>query len=167
VRIFEGGEQPTAAELQGFEFRGYNTPKIMALLGIRKFIKAFFVAEGATFGCNTPAAQNDLDKEWTAKPSDEQPKRFGFFEVDPVSGGAGPEGPAHALLLDYGRGHNRWYELSRFLRDYVVRVDPGSDALLLGKAYAKLGPIRIPVSFFLLERLRRTTSPIELPPAGG
>jgi hypothetical protein len=167
VRIFEAGEQPAVGELRGFEFRGYNTPKIMGLLGIRKFIKAFFVAEGGTFGCNTPAAQDGLEEEWKARPSDQKPKRFGFFEVDPVSGGTGDDGPAHALLLDYGRGHNRWYELSRVLRDYLVRVDPGSDALLLGKAYAKLGPIRIPVSFFLLERLRRTTSPIELPPPGG
>jgi hypothetical protein len=83
-----------------------------------------------------------------------------------VAGGAGDRGPAHALLLDYGRGHNRWYELSSVLRDYLVRVNPGSDELLLGKAYAKLGPVRIPVSYFLLERFRPIASPIELPDSG-
>ena len=36
------------------------------------------------------------------------------------------------------------------LRDYVVRVEPGSDELLLGKAYLA----RFRVGFFLLERRR-------------
>ena len=133
----------------------------MSLLGIQKFIKAFFLDQETAYGCNTPVAQNGLDQEWQAKPHDSDPKRFGFFEVDPTDSPGG--GPSHALLLDYGRGHNRWYELSRVLRDYLVRVDSGSDELLLGKAYAKLGPIRIPVSFFLLERFRPIGSPIELP----
>jgi hypothetical protein len=167
VRIFEAGEAPSAEAICGYEFRGFNTPRIMALFGIRKFIKAFFVTEAAAFGCNTPAAQNGLDTEWQAKPHDTDPKRFGFFEVDPGEGGAGDHGPSHALFLDYGRGHNKWYELSRVLRDYLVRVDPGSDQLLLGKAYAVIGPLRIPVSFFLLERFRPIASPIELPDAGG
>jgi hypothetical protein len=35
-----------------------------------------------------------------------------------------------------------------------VRVDPGSDELLLGKAYFAIGSARIPVGFFLLERRR-------------
>ena len=166
MRIFEAGEAPAAQAICGYEFRGFNTPKIMALFGIRKFIKAFFLSEDTAFGCNTPAAQNGLEGEWQAKPHDTDPKRFGFFEVDPVDGGAAQRGPTHALLLDYGRGHNKWYELSRVLRDYVVRVDLGSDELLLGKAYAAIGPLRIPVSFFLLERLRPIGSPIELPGAG-
>ena len=36
----------------------------------------------------------------------------------------------------------------------MVRADPGSDELLLGKAYFAVGPARIPVGFFLLERRR-------------
>ena len=36
----------------------------------------------------------------------------------------------------------------------MVRVDPGSDELLLGKAYFATGPARIPVGFFLLEQRR-------------
>ena len=125
MRIFEGGEAPSAEAVCGYEFRGFNTPKILALFGIRKFIKAFFLDQETAYGCNTPAAQDGLGQEWQAKPQDSDPKRFGFFEVDPEDSGAG--GPAHALLLDYGRGHNKWYQLSRVLRDYLVRVDPGSD----------------------------------------
>ena len=64
----------------------------------------------------------------------------------------------HALLLDYGRG-NPWYDPSRQLRDYLVRCVPGSDDLLLGKAYMALGPWRIPATFFLLERHRPLPGP--------
>jgi hypothetical protein len=37
------------------------------------------------------------------------------------------------------------------LRDYLVRL---SDDLYLGKAYVALGPGRLPVSYFVLERHR-------------
>jgi hypothetical protein len=40
-----------------------------------------------------------------------------------------------AALLDYSRGGNRGYDIARVLRDYLVRVEPGSDELLLGKAF--------------------------------
>jgi hypothetical protein len=41
-----------------------------------------------------------------------------------------------------------------------VRVNRGSDELLLGRARFEVGPVRIPVGFFLLERRR----PFELGP---
>ena len=61
-----------------------------------------------------------------------------------------------ALLLDYGRGQNPLLDASKVLRDYLVRIDPDSDDLLLGKAYLALGPTRVPSNFFLLERHRPT-----------
>jgi hypothetical protein len=161
ARLFESGEQPSVEALKGYEFRGFNQPWLMALLGIRKFIKAFFVADGASFGCNTPVQGNDVHGDWLAKPDDANPKRFGFFSVSRVEG-ARP-GSGNALLLDYSRGRNRWYEPARLLRDYVVRVDRGSDELLLGRAYAALGPIRIPLSYFLLERHRPIAAELRLP----
>ena len=153
--VFAAGSPPDVAALTGFEFRGYNQPRTAALLGIRKFIKAFYLdRSGQPFGCNTPVAQNGLAGEWLPRPSAEQPKRYAFFRVEP----ADPDAPAglrhNAVLLDYGRGGNRSYDIARILRDYLVRVDPGSDDLLLGKAYFVMARASLASSFFLIERYR-------------
>jgi hypothetical protein len=161
-RLFSAGELPCARSLVGYEFRGFNHPPLMSLLGIRKFIKAFFTVGDVTFGCNTPVEQNGLDGEWLAEPSEANPRRYGFFCVAAADRPDGDE-PGQALLLDYGQGHNKPYDPSGLLRDYVVRVDPGSNELLLGKAYLALGPVRVPVCFFLLERYRPTAVPPQLP----
>jgi hypothetical protein len=41
--VFAAGSPPDVLALTGFEFRGYNQPRAAALLGIRKFIKAFYL----------------------------------------------------------------------------------------------------------------------------
>ena len=153
--VFAAGSPPDAAALTGFEFRGYNQPRAAALLGIRKFIKAFYLdRSGQPFGCNTPVAQNGLAAEWLPKPSAEQPKRYAFFRVEPADPDA-PDGQRHgAVLLDYGRGGNHAYDIARILRDYLVRVEPGSDDLLLGKAYFTVAGARLASAFFLIERYR-------------
>ncbi len=154
-RIFRAGETPSVEGILGFEYRGYNHPRMMSLLGIRKFIKGFFKSElGETFGCNTPVVQNELDGEWVCKGDDARPKRFGFFRVAPVDPESKDNEYLHSLLLDYGRGGNPIYDPSKVIRDYLVRVEPGSDDLLLGKAYLALGPMRPASNFFLLERHR-------------
>jgi hypothetical protein len=167
-----GGETPSLHALVGYEYRGYNVAPALALLGIRKFIKAFFTApngaedEGRRYGCNTPVVQNGLNGPWTAKPSEAAPRRYAFFSVEPVDSEARDNAYLHALLLDYGHGGNKPYDPSRQLRDYLVRCVPGSDDLLLGKAYTALGPWRIPATFFLLERHRPLPGPIALPRPG-
>lgn len=154
-RRFSAGELPSVPSLIGYEFRGFNHPPLMSLLGIRKFIKAFFTGSGdGAFGCNTPVEQNGLDGEWLAEPNEDNPRRYGFFRVGAADRPDGGVDGGQALLLDYGKGHNKPYDPSGLLRDYVVRIDPGSDDLLLGKAYLALGPVRVPVCFFLLERYR-------------
>ena len=151
--IFAAGGPPDVAALVGFEFRGWNQPRATALLGIRKFIKAFYLdGGGRPFGCNTPVAQNSLDGEWLPRPSAERPKRYAFFQVDGADPEAADESRHRAVLLDYGRGGNRGYDVSRILRDYLVQVEPGSDDLLLGKAYFVVGGRRLASSYFLIER---------------
>lgn len=59
-----------------------------------------------------------------------------------------------AMLLDYGRGGNRAYDIAKIIRDYVVRIEPGSDDLLLGKAYFVVAGARLASSYFLIERYR-------------
>lgn len=148
-RIFATGEAPSFDGMAGWEFRVWNAaPALLAALRLRKLIKVFFRdSAGGPAGCNTLVAQNGLEGPWTAKP-DGRPTRFAFFRV------TRDERHPHALLLDYGRVRGR-LSLLNGLRDYVVRVQPGSDDLLLGKAYYGAGPLRIRVIWFLLERHRR------------
>jgi hypothetical protein len=153
--VFASGGPPEVSALTGFEFRGYNQPRAAALLGIRKFIKAFYLDRaGQPFGCNTPVAHNGLQAEWVARPSPERPKRYAFFQVQPPDPGASDPLLHDAALLDYGRGGNRVYDIARILRDYLVRVEPGSDELLLGKAYFILAGTRLAHTYFLIERYR-------------
>ena len=154
--VFAAGGPPDVGALTGFEFRGYNHPRSTALLGIRKFIKAFYLdGTGHPAGCNTPVAQNGLDAEWLPRPSAEHPKRYAFFQVQSPDPAAPDELRHGAALLDYGQGGNRAYDVARILRDYVVRVDPGSDELLLGKAYFVIAGARLAHTYFLIERYRR------------
>jgi hypothetical protein len=153
--VFAAGSPPDITSLTGFEFRGYNQPRAAALLGIRKFIKAFYLdGAGRPFGCNTPVSQNGLDGEWLARPAPDAPKRYAFFQVEPARPGAPDSLQRGAALLDYGRGGNRAYDIARILRDYLVRVEPGSDELLLGKAFFVVAGRRLAHSYFLIERYR-------------
>jgi hypothetical protein len=153
--VFAAGDPPDIAALTGFEFRGWNHPRLAAVLGIRKFMKAFYLDRAERpFGCNTPVTQNGLHADWLPRPSPDRPRRYAFFLVEPASPAA-PDPRRHgAALLDYGRGGNPAYEVARILRDYLVRVEPGADDLLLGKAFFAVGGARLASSFFLIERYR-------------
>ncbi len=155
------GVTPEIEALLGWEFRGINCtprgmPPIARLAGIQKFVKGMFRAEdGRAMGYNTPVVQNVLDGRWHTRPSDEAPRRFGFYEVAAVDAAARDNAYLHALLLDYGKGGNPAWDVSRGLRDYLVQLDAGEPDRLIGKAYYAAGPARIGVGFFLLERWRR------------
>jgi hypothetical protein len=153
--VFQRGTTPDLAKLVGWEFRGTNTPAFAKLLGIKKFIKGFFRRDGEVWGYNTPVAQNGIHAEWLPRPSDSAPKRFGFYRVDHVDPTSRDNHYLHAVLLDYGRGDNPRTDPSQTLRDYVVQVDPDNPDLYLGKAYVAAGPLRIPTSFFLIERFHK------------
>ena len=148
------GETPDPEALAGWEYRGTNIGFWTKRSPILKFIKGFYKdATGQVFGYNEPVVQNGRQSPWIAKPSDDDPKRFGFYKVVHVDPTGRDNLYLHALLLDYGQGDNPFYDASKRLRDYIVRVNPGSDDLLLGKAYLKLNRFRLPtLSFFLLER---------------
>jgi hypothetical protein len=160
------GETPSLPALVGYEYLGYNLAPATDLLGIRKFIKAFFeVPDGLVFGCNTPVAQNGLHGPWKARPSEAAPRRYAFFSVSPVEPEARDNEYLHALLLNYAHGGNPLFDPSALLRDYLVRCVPSSDDLLLGKAYMALGPARIVAGYFVRERYRPLSAPIKLPSA--
>jgi hypothetical protein len=159
--IMRRGEAPSVDALAGWEWRGMNTMPWAPLAGIKKFIKGFYkTAAGWVYGYNEPTVQNRLDQPWIAKPNDLDPKRFGFFLVEPVDAASRDNRYLNSVLLDYGRGQNGLLDPTQTLRDYLVRVHPGSDDLLLGTAYVALGPVRRGVpggSYFVLERHKPTT----------
>ncbi|MEO6775101.1 MAG: hypothetical protein ABI467_19200 [Kofleriaceae bacterium] len=158
--VFQRGAMPDLDALVGWEFRGINHLPLNALnlayaIGIKKFMKGFYKGEdGRVMGYNIPVGRNALDGRWHLKPSDTEPKRFGFFEVAPVDPTARDNEYLHALLFDYGKGGNPKRDPSNGLRDYLVQVDPVNPDLFLGKAYFAIGPARLAMSFFILERHR-------------
>jgi len=147
---FMRGGTPDFDDLVGWEFRGINhlplnVVPIAQLAGIKKFVKGFYQAEdGRVMGYNRPVGRNALDGRWNIAA-----KRFGFYEVHEVDATSRDNEYLHAVLLDYGRGGNKPLDPTSVLRDYVVQL---GDDLYLGKAYAALGPLRIPSNFFILER---------------
>ena len=163
-QAFQRGTTPDVEALVGWDFRGINAtpagaPPLARLAGIQKFVKGMFRAEdGRVMGYNSPVVQNVLDGRWRTRPSDIAPKRFGFYEVAPVDPTARDNHYLHALLLDYSKGGNAAWDVTRGLRDYLVQVDEGKPDLLLGKAYYAVGPARVSVGFFILERFRRGPS---------
>ena len=162
------GETPSLSGIIGYEYRGYNIAPTTALLGIRKFIKAFFTTrDGEVYGCNTPVAQNGLNGPWIARPSEAAPRRYAFFSVTPVDPEARDNAISACFAYRLRAGWQPTLRPSRYLRDYLVRCVPGSDDLLLGKAYMAFGPARVPASFFMLERYRPLSGPIALPASAG
>ena len=144
------GEPPTASELVGREFRGTNVPATSRLLGIRRFIKGFEEAEGGqVIGYNRRVRGGSLSSPWTAGTWRGR-KRFGYFTVSPVDPVARDHRYPNALLLDYGSGMNGRGDPTAVLRDYLVRTPSGP---LLGQAFVAVGPLRVPVGYFVLEPL--------------
>jgi hypothetical protein len=168
-RAMQRGATPDVEALLGWEFRGINTtppgsPPIARLAGIQKFVKGMFrAADGRAMGYNSPCVQNALDGRWHTRPSDEAPKRFGFYELTPVDPTGRDNHYLHALLIDYGKGGNPAWDITGGLRDYLVQVDEHNPDLFLGKAYAAIGPARLPLGCFVLERFRRGPSSVDAP----
>lgn len=153
-RSFRAGRGPALASLVGFEWRGYNTSRVTRLLGIQKFIKGFFETS-AVEGYNIPVVQNGLFAPWIDKPHPSNPRRYAFYLVKPGDEDSPDKDHAGAALLDYGAStRNPRLAIPRLLRDYLVQVDEANPDLLLGKAYLVVGGLRIPASYFVLERLR-------------
>jgi hypothetical protein len=160
-QVFVRGTTPELSALVGWEFRGINHLPLndylplAQLVGIKKFVKGFFTGEdGRVMGYNIPVGRNVLDGRWHLKPTDREPKRFGFYQVAPVDPTVRDNTYLHAVLLDYSKGGNAKLDPTNGLRDYVVQVDPDNPDLFLGKAFYAVGPLRIPTNFFILERHR-------------
>ncbi|MCK6509324.1 hypothetical protein L6R29_05055 [Myxococcota bacterium] len=159
-RLFAQGTHPPLESLDGWEFRGWNTNPLTRPLMIRKFRKGFCFqsglhAEGEMIGYNVSVRQNGMRDPHLALPNELDAFRHGYFLVTPYTGG-GLEPHRDALLLDYQRGPiGSPLHPGRVLKDFVVQLLPDDPDLLLGKAYAQIGPLSVFVSFFVLERYNR------------
>jgi hypothetical protein len=158
-RVFREADGPAPEALIGWEWRGFNTPWWTRMLGIQKFIKAFDTTTRGVEGYNVRVGQRGLDAPWTQKPSPDEPRMFGFFDVTRVDPKSRDARYPRALLLNYGTSpRNRLHKVDdltmKVLRDYVVQPDPRDPNVMLGKAYIALGPLRLYSNFFVIERLR-------------
>ena len=150
-------EKPRWDGLMGFEFRGWNCARWVQP---KKFVKGFFFGtrqgeQGVPLGYNIPVARDTLfggyrpDRAWQLLPDEGHPKHERFFTVGEIDPAARDKKYPEALLLDY-RPAERWTPL----RDYLKQL---TDDLFIGKAYLAGGPLRLPVSYFILERFREAS----------
>ncbi len=168
-RILRAGRSPDVRSLAGWEFKGYNSLDLTAILGFRKFKKGFYSTTPPSHaaerirGYNVKVRQNGIAEPWEAVMSGGHPVRHGFYDVYPVDPGEKDNLYSNALLINYDCGRNPAYDPSRFLRDYLVQVYPDNPDLLLGKAFVAFGPWRPAVSYFILERHNQPEPGAQLP----
>ena len=154
--IMRHGEAPDVRAISGWEWRGTNLPAVSArMLGIRRFIKGFHAVDDRFAGYNVSVAGSDLESPWLERRQRDGRREWAPFAVVPV--GAPNTRHRDAVLLDYGAVDTPEPGLARRLRDYVVRVTPGSDELLLGHAFMTVGSNPVHVGWLALERLRPIT----------
>ena len=151
--VLRRGGTPDIDALTGWEWRGTNMPATSRLLGLRRFIKGFTVQGDAAAGYNVSVHGSDLASPWTPRNQRDGRREWARFTVTPVDPAAADNRYLHALLLDYGAIASPESGIPGRLRDYLVRVVPDSDELLLGHAFLAAADARIPVGWFALERL--------------
>ena len=123
------------------------------LLGIRRFIKGFIgERDGRFIGYNKQVLGTELDEPWRVRPQRDGREAYAYFAVQPVDPVGIDSRYPNAVLFDYGDLPEPEPGLAGRLRDYVVRVVPGSDDLLLGRAFLAAGRLRMPVGWFAVER---------------
>lgn len=157
--VMRRGGTPDINALTGWEWRGTNVPATSRLLGLRRFIKGFVPAEGERIeGYNVSVPGADLSSPWNERRQRDGRREWAEFTVTPIDPAAIDNRYLHALLLDYGAVASPERGIAGRLRDYVVRVVPDSDELLLGHAFMAIGRTRVPIGWFVLERLAPISS---------
>ena len=60
LELFEAGVLPNPESLSGYEFLGFNLPKITQLLGFQKFRKGFYRVGSEYWGYNVPVRMGNV-----------------------------------------------------------------------------------------------------------
>jgi hypothetical protein len=156
--VLKAGTPPTAADLTGYEFRGWNQNSGTDIIGTRKFIKGFYgvMPDGTGWGYNMPVEQTGMNQPWKPKQQNGKDIRYGFFRLLPGTRMKDSVYPA-MLVVDY-RQWPDYFVLSpiKYTVDYLAFVDPGNPNLILGKSYSQFLGLRMFLGFFLLDRLRQS-----------
>jgi hypothetical protein len=149
--LMERCQSPEAHELVG-TWHGVNKGYGAAIAAIHQDIKVFRTCGSSVVGNNVMVTQvriEDLQcKGWQPKKDRRtgQVKKLGNFVV--VTNKSQCE--KVKLRLDYTQAENPTLDPSRFLIDELVVVAPG---LLLGRAYAKMNQLEIPIAYFALSKI--------------
>lgn len=143
---------PDPDQLCYWEWYGYNVPFFSQVLGFRKFKKGFYPAGDLLQGYNVRVKSlgGPLDPWVPVRDAEGHELHHGFYDV--VAPTEPDDAYPNALLITYDCGRNPPWDPSARLRDYLVALGPDT---LLGKAYVALGRLRIPVSYFVLQRASR------------
>jgi hypothetical protein len=159
--VFRRGITPLVKDLEGWEFKGYNTFDLTHVLGIRKFKKGFYrdgdTAEGELRGYNVKVSLNGLGEDWNDIMQGGKSAKHGWYNAYPVRINEIDNKYLHAFLINYDCDRNMIVDPARLLRDYLVQVYPDNHDMFLGKAFLALGIFRIFVSYFVLERSNPST----------
>lgn len=153
------------AALDDTQYRGISLglPRFIERLSWKTFRKVFHrdPATGSLRGWNVRLQQHGLDAPSVPMLRRGRPFTFGHFQVISPEGRPMPLGDYRGLLIDYGLAPHAPFDVTRFLRDPIVALNPGSVDLLLGFSYLEIGPWRFATrSFFTLE----LEGPLEGPP---
>src|SRR4051812_26188211 len=151
--VIQRGDTPDLEALVGREWRGTNMPATSVLFGLRRFIKGFVDEAGTVSGYNVSVAGADLSAPWRERLQRDGRREWAPFTVAPVDPTQLDNRYLHALLIDYAAAPKPERGLPGMLRDYLVRVVPGSDELLLGRAFLAFGARRMHIGWFALEPL--------------
>ena len=150
-RMFMRGRAPLPHELAG-SWRGVNKG-LVRMIGYKQFIKEIEPQECVTFGDNIKVHQvsDDILRccGWEPKidPHTGFLRRSGSYKVE-APDYRGRFG--HGVIFNYRKGGNRKLDPRRMIVDKVVMID---ECHLLGRATVGVGKLRVPVGFFVLERV--------------
>ncbi len=150
--VMHSVQAPDSDKLAGWEFKGYNSMDLTTVLGFRKFKKGFYRSDGNVCGYNVKVDQNGLIDPWVDQVKKGESVKHGWYDVLDIDAESTDNLYPNSLLLNYDSERNPKVDPSRVLRDYLVQVDPENTDLYLGKAFVALGPKRVFVSYFILER---------------
>jgi hypothetical protein len=155
--LLNAGHPIEANALDDTAYRGVSLglPHWVEALAWTTFMKTFHRDPDTAVlrGWNVRLKQTGLDGEVEPQRRRNGDRRaFGHFHVvDPTD--HGPPHGGQGLLIHYGLGQNGLLDPTRFLRDPIVALAPGSTERLLGWSYLDLGFAVPTPSYFLLERI--------------
>ena len=165
--LMKTGSVPDTKNLIGYEFRGVNVVFVLKIIndigigiepkffGVKKFKKGFVKRGGEVWGYNVKVKQNSIFEPHFAVPNEDKPNIFGWYKVYPAEYDPRHNIYRNSLLLNYG--YSKELHPARFLRDYLVQVEPENIDLYLGKAYLSIGHKTITLGYFVLERYNKSS----------